>query len=987
MPLAPALGLATTAVAAAHAEQQGPPPPEDGPEDEGAACTDAECYRRLAARACCAVEDCAACPPADLRWGAGGGTADTLRRRPRAGCSLKEGGGETYCCSHRHLARHNLAVALDIVPQAVSKALGFHALEMKGKDGKGEYAELAEPEAAEHTSLPRPGPPGGEAVIKSQFIVEGMCCAAEERLIVAMFQGAPGVLAINLCATTRVAVFQHDSHQVTSTQLLQRLNDANLDAHLAGVKARGEGPAWLPPWYIAASAALCLVSLGGFGFAPLKWVAVGAIAVGVPPLGRKAWAGLRQGIVGIDLLMIVATVGAIALGEVIDAGILICFFGLSEWLESKTLASARDSLTAVLALRPDTANVVSGGRPGTRPVEEVRVGDVVAIRPGHNVPVDGEVVKGRSVMDESSLTGEARGVPKEVGSRVFAGTVNQGSYLEVRATAECGDSTVAKLAEMVEEASMQRSATEKLVETIARYYTPVVIVAAALIAIIPTSLAGGAAEREEWLKLACVLLVLGCPCALVLSTPATVVSGLAAAANNGVLIKGGQYLEALGLLGSLALDKTGTLTEGRYKVREVAVTPGRTEAELLFWLASVEAQSSHPLAAAVLAEAAARGVAPSDDVEEYETLEGRGVAASVDGQALLVGNRKLAGEAGWPLDGPLGTKAAAWERSGHTVVWVGARRRLFGALAVADSVRRGAPELVAGLRSAGVRATMLTGDNEGAARRVAAAVGLGRANVFAGLAPADKLAHLGDLRADLVWGQRRYQPLGPSRATCGPWSPTLGMVGDGVNDAPALAAADIGIAMGAAGTPVAMETADVVLFSDDLGKLQDTLALGRTCRAKILQNVTFSVLLKGTIMVCAFLGRAGLIAAILADVLGAMVVIINGMSVMWDGKAARRRWRKLREDVRRARGGGGEARSIPACETKVEGMLLVQKAREKGGGTVGAKCCEGGKCSKKAKETHGHHHHGAAAEGQATVAPAKEKKEACCEGGKCSKKA
>ena len=771
-----------------------------------------------------------------------------------------------------------------------------------GGDGGevGEELELLEAQADRRQTDAAP-PPGG--VTTTKFVIEGMCCAAEERLIVAMLQDAPGVLAIDLCAPTRVAIFQHDARQVTSTQLLRRLNDANLDAHLAGVRAGGRGRAWLPPWHTVASSALVLVSLGGYGFEPLKYVALGAVAVGVPPLARKAWVGLRGRIIGIHLLMIVAGLGAIALGEFVDAGVLICLFSLAEWLESKTLASARNSLTAVLALRPDTAHVVSGGHSGTRPVEEVRVGDVVAVRPGHNVPVDGEVVKGRSVVDESSLTGEARGVPKEVGSRVFAGTGNQGSYLEVRATAECRDSTVAKLAEMVEEASMQRSATEKLVETIARYYTPLVLAAAALIAVVPTSLADGPAERRAWLVIACTLLVLGCPCALVLATPATVVSGLAAAANNGVLIKGGQHLEALGRLGSLALDKTGTLTEGRYKVRGIAVADGVNAAELLSRLAGVEAQSSHPIAAAVLAEAAARGVAPSDDVEEYETLEGRGVAASVDGQALLVGNQKLAGEAGWPLDGPVGAQAAAWERAGHTVVWVGedGAAAPLGALAVADAVRKGAPELVAGLRRAGVRAVMLTGDNEGAALKVAGAVGLGRGDLFAALAPADKLEHIAGLQAEAARG------LGL------PWqlAPKVGMVGDGVNDAPALAAADVGVAMGAAGSPVAMETADVVLFSEDLGKLQDALVLGRACRAKILQNIAFSVALRALVTALAFLGMIGLVGAILGEVLGAMAVIANGMSVMGYGR--RRRMGGAAADGRRDEdldsGGRNEAKS------------------------------------------------------------------------------
>jgi len=463
------------------------------------------------------------------------------------------------------------------------------------------------------------------------------------------------------------------------------------------------------------------------------------------------------------------------------------------------------------------------------------------------------------------------------------------------------------------------------------------------VAVVPASLADGPAERREWLTIACTLLVLGCPCALVLATPATVVSGLAAAANSGVLIKGGQYLEALGLLGAVGLDKTGTLTEGRFKVRGVAAADGVEEAELLFRLASVEAQSSHPLAAAVLAEAAARGVAPSADVEGYATLPGRGVSASVDGQALLVGNRQLAAEAGWAaaLAGPLGTQAAAWERAGHTVVWVGedGAAAPLGALAVADAVRKGAPELVAGLRRVGVRAVMLTGDNEGAALKVAGAVGLGREDVYAALTPADKLGHVRDLREALTASRPSWQL----------WRRHAAMVGDGVNDAPALAAADLGIAMGAAGTPAAMETADVVLFSNDLGKLAEAARLGRRCRAAILQNVVFAIALKAAMIVVTLLGLLGsfaLVAAILADVVGALVVILNGTKVLWWGRGPNRKRKKKEAAAGRATQGGCE-KAAAAVEEKVPVPAPVPA---KAAAKAASKCCSGGTCGGSKKE-------------------------------------
>ena len=423
-----------------------------GPE----ACRDAEALSAVAQRDCCEDPACDDGLPAP--------EACAAFRPPGAAVELDAlalgAAAEAYCCKHRHLARYRLPAPRHVdVRTGAGRSFPFVRA---GEPGP-------EPAAAAQDSAKESAQP-----VTSKFIVEGMCCSAEERLIGRLLEPLEGVREVELCATTRLALVRHDAAVLSPTTILQSLNGANMDAHLASVKAPGEEGlrARLPPWPVLVAAVLCAVSFVGYAPRPpasyFKWVAVGAIAFGLPPLAKKAWAGLRRGLVGIDLLMIVATVGALALQEPIDAGILVVLFNLAEWLEGKTLATARNSLGAVLALRPDEAEVLSGARPGPRPVEEVRVGDVVAVRPGDKVPVDGEVVKGRSTVDESSLTGEARGVAKAAGAQVFAGTVNQGSYLEVQVTAESGDSTVAKLAAMVEEAAMQRSPTENLVETVSR---------------------------------------------------------------------------------------------------------------------------------------------------------------------------------------------------------------------------------------------------------------------------------------------------------------------------------------------------------------------------------------------------------------------------------------------------------------------------------------------------------------------------------------
>ena len=765
-------------------------------------------------------------------------------------------GGGHYCCKHKHLkSRLNF-------DRILSYQWTARALELDGD-------EII---------------PVQEEVIKSKFIVEGMCCSAEEGLVGTMLDALPGVKKTELCATTRVVLVWHDSNQITTSKLLEKLNDMKMEAHLARVdKGKANFLNHLPPWNVILSCILAAVATGGWAFEPLKWVAIGAVVAGSPQLLLKAWAGLKNKIVGIHLLILVATVGAIAIGEVIDAGILLAIFGISEWLESKTLQTARNSLETVMALRPEDADVLGSGR---KPVEDVHVGDVVAIRPGDKIPVDGKVVKGRSLVNESSLTGEAKGVQKSMGSPVFAGTINTGSYLEVETTKESSDSTVAKLAELIEQASMQRSSMEKLVESIARYYTPLIMLLALLVAIIPTAMASSASERKKWLLLSCNLLVAGCPCALVLATPATVIAGIAAAANNGCLVKGGQYLESLGSLKQLALDKTGTLTEGKYKVSGISTVHGNTEEDLLYWLASVESQSSHPIAWAITSHSKERGIGLSSSVTDYETLAGEGILARVDGHLVSVGNMKLAKKEQWVSDSRLKAEYLSWEEQGYTACWVGVDGSAIGVFAVADIVRAGTSDLLLKLKKYGVKAVMLTGDNEGAAMNVASVIGLPADCVRASLSPKDKLFCISELRTEAS-GHSRWYEFWKAKGK-------VGMVGDGVNDGPALAAADVGIAMGAAGTPVAMETADIVLFSESLAKLTDTIVLAKLCRRKILENISVAVCIKVAIIVLTLMHKIGLLIVVLSDVVGALIVITNGLSVMYDRKRLGRSWAAFR---------------------------------------------------------------------------------------------
>ncbi len=452
-------------------------------------------------------------------------------------------------------------------------------------------------------------------------------------------------------------------------------------------------------------------------------------------------------------------------------------------------------------------------------------------------------------------------------------------------------------------------------ERVARYYTPAIIVLATLVASVPTAMARDWDQAKGWLYLACSLLVAGCPCALVLSTPATVVSGLAAAANNGCLVKGGQVLETLAAMTRVALDKTGTLTEGKYRAVGIVAAEGQGEAELLGWLASIEAQSSHPIAWAVTKLARERRVPfGARAARGYKTLPGEGIAATVAGREVVVGNLKVARRMGWTAaDARLVAQFESWEEQGHTACFVGvAGGAALGVFAVADEIRPEAEALLVQLSKSRIKPVMLTGDNRSAALKVAAKIGLGSCCVKAGLSPEDKLFLVSDLKAKAVAeGRKRSKCFPLGWCLCrGGGGGKVGMVGDGVNDGPALAMADVGIAMGAAGTPVAMETADVVLFSDNLAKLADAVRLARTCRRTIAQNIALSIAIKVAVIALTFTRRIGLLAVVLSDVLGALLVIANGLAVMADAKSLRRRARLWATKLR----GRGAAQAT--CEKK-----------------------------------------------------------------------
>ena len=586
----------------------------------------------------------------------------------------------------------------------------------------------------------------------------------------------------------------------------------------------------------------------------LTLLAISTVAGGwfVAPRGVRAALGRA---LDMNFLMAVAAAGAWIIGEPEEAAAVLFLFGIAELLESASMARARDAIRALMDISPAEASVWRDGGEVRVPVADVRVGETVVVRPGQKIPVDGEVTGGRSSVNQAPITGESMPVDKEPGAEVFAGSLNGHGMLEVRSSKPANDTTLARIIHAVEEAQASRAPSQRFVDRFARVYTPLVVLAALLIAVVPPLV--GVGGWETWIYRALAMLVIACPCALVISTPVTIVSGLAGAARGGVLIKGGAFLERAAAVTAVALDKTGTLTEGRPVVTDIVPLDGVTPDEILRLAMGVERHSEHPLARAVLDEGVARGIAPPTS-SDFESLAGRGARARVGDVEVYLGNERLLAERGLAT-ARVGETLARLEDEGRTVVVVAVERDgamcALGVIGVADRVRPNARAAIAQLREAGVRhVVMLTGDNAGTARAVAAVVGIHE--VHAGLLPDDKVRVVRELEAR---------------------GETVAFVGDGVNDAPALAAAHVGVAMGAAGTDVALETADIALMADDLEKLPLALRVSHKTVGIVKQNITLALAIKVVFLALAVSGWATLWMAVAADMGGSLLVVANGL--------------------------------------------------------------------------------------------------------------
>ncbi|CAN1229271.1 Cadmium/zinc-transporting ATPase HMA2 [Linum grandiflorum] len=758
-----------------------------------------------------------------------------------------------------------------------------------------------------------------KATQKSYFDVLGICCSSEIPLVENILKPLPGVKHVSVVVPTKTVIVVHDPLLVSPLQIVKALNGARLEANVRLDKGSGGGSfrkKWPSP-YAVGSGVLLVLSFFKYIYPPMKWVAIGAVVVGVPPILLKAITSIRNKKFHVTILVLIAVISTLAMKDFTEAATIVFLFTIADWLESRASHKASAVMTSLLSIAPQRATIAETGEEVD--VDEVKLNTVVVVKAGETVPIDGIVVDGQCEVDEKSLTGESFPVAKEKDSTVWAGTLNLNGYVTVRSTALAEDCAVAKMAKLVEDAQNSKSRTQRFVDRCAQYYTPAVILISASVAVVPLALR--LHDKNHWFHLALVVLVSACPCALVLSTPVATFCALTKAASAGLLIKGGDYLETLGKIKVVAFDKTGTITRGEFVVSDFkSVCHDFTSDTLVYWVSSIESKSSHPMAAALVDYGRSRSIEPRpEDVEEYENIPGEGLHGKIDGRDIYIGNKRIAVRAGSE------TVDSSGRDGGTTIGYVYYGETLAGVFSLADSCRTGAKEAIRELRSMGIRTAMLTGDSQAAAMYAQTQLDNALDEVHSELLPEEKARIVAEFKKG---------------------SGKTAMVGDGINDAPALATADIGISMGVSGSALATETGNVILMSNDIRKVPQAIKLARRALRKVIENVLFSIVIKGSILALAFAGRPLIWAAVLADVGTCLLVILNSMLLL--------RWSHKQSVVC--------SRSISAAAIKGE----ADKSEE------GKSCCESsGCCSVQNK-----------AEEKADKA---EKTESCCKSSASSK--
>jgi len=708
--------------------------------------------------------------------------------------------------------------------------------------------------------------PRSESLQTVQFRIAELDCAEEVRQLETALGGRRGIADLQFDIFKNRMTVDYDTSLTAPEEIVEQISQIGMRAEIWEPERKQPSG----PWWRQSQTLLTLIStvawLSGtlLHFADLSggtlyWLGVALYVITIITAFRyvapKAWASLRNARPDMNLLMTVAVIGALSLGEWFEAATVSWLFCIALLLEHWSMGRARRAIAALMDLSPPTARLKNAaGQTETLPVEEVPLGARILVSPGEKIPLDGVILTGRSSINQAPITGESMPITKEPGQEVYAGTINEDAALEIEVTQRAADSTIARIVNLVEQAQASRAPAQQWVDRFAAYYTPAMMALALAMAVLPPLIMGGG--WADWFYRALVVLVIACPCALVISTPVSIVSALTAAARQGVLVKGGRYLEACAALDTFVFDKTGTITSGQPDVQDVVAVNSYSREQLLEFAAALEAGSNHPAARAVCRFADSQQITPPTAAEQ-QLLAGRGVEATIAGTPYWIGSHRLVHERAEESE-EIHQRAVTMEDAGHSVIAVGTGDEVIGLISIADPPRPNAPDIIAALRKNGIsRIDLLTGDNEPTAQAIGEMISAD--HVRAECLPAEKLEQIQQITAS---GRH------------------VAMVGDGVNDAPALAAATVGIAMGAMGTDVAVESADIALMSDDLSRLPWLVRHARRTLSIVRQNIAVALGLKVVFILLTFFGLSSLWMAIAADMGASLAVIFNGLRLL-----------------------------------------------------------------------------------------------------------
>ena len=720
-------------------------------------------------------------------------------------------------------------------------------------------------------------------VTTTKYRVANICCGKEADLIKKELDGVAGIKAVNVNLVGRLAHIKHDTQLLTAANISERLNKLHLGISIMETGTAGKTETdqrerikiylKITNLIVITCLLVTLVVSVVKKYTWKKWVAVPLIILGGLPILWKALVDIRRLVLAnINLLMLIAVAGTIALHEWLDGAIIIYVFCLADILQKYSKYKVQKDISELMLSTPEVAVLAETNK--SVPVEDVPMGTLIVIVAGERIALDGEVVKGSAAVDESSITGESNPVSKKVGSSVYGGTVIQSGYLRVKTTCEAGESTMSRVKQMVEEAQSKSSRTEEVLNKFAKFYTPLVLTTSLLLFLIPfivfkTTDLLTEKDIETWGKRALIILVVACPCALIMAVPIPMVCGITQAAHMGALIKGGTFLERLAKVKLIAFDKTGTLTEGRFQVlNEKVVNDDGLDAIRL--AAALETKSSHPLAACIVNHYSGCITDKISDfgvnvglpeVTKFKNEDGLGLSGVIEEHSVYVGNLELLEKLNTEIDPADRVVFNEWSDDGQTVVFIIVDGRLCLMLGMADKCRESAKDTISALSKMGVETVMITGDNAGVAEVMQRKVGI--SEYQAGMKPDDKLAWIESRKMDVVKEKKKRK--------------ILAMIGDGINDGPSLAASDVGIAIGSSATALAVQSAGISLMSDNLMKIPALIRLSKSLRFLIFQNIFGALLIKVIFVIAALAGKEMLWLAVLSDVLGLLFVVVNGL--------------------------------------------------------------------------------------------------------------